>query len=213
MSGAQTIGQNVRFLSTLCWIWCPFSPEDADSSGGASGNGRGDGSERSVPNAQSTAQCIDGETGLVHPYLDTTAAMDDDEDGESSPSDDPNRNDSDAHADDPLSNPPPPYASTFSLTKSFLRISEDVGHRYGVRRPPPPPHQTAHGKVEVDGKAAERFDVEALSLVRLRALKRRCSPVYEMRKDDLLSRGGGRGRGGSFGFWRRREDGVLPDGT
>jgi len=49
MSGSKIIGQNIRFLSSLCWIWCPLENE----------YGR---------QASQMAECIDGDTGLVHHF-------------------------------------------------------------------------------------------------------------------------------------------------
>ena len=70
MSGIQTVGQNVRFLSNLCWIWCPSisnvieNNHNSDSCNIVS-------LKQTMLKAQdnASAQCIDGETGLVHSYV------------------------------------------------------------------------------------------------------------------------------------------------
>ena len=54
MSGDKTVGQDVRFLSALCWVWCPNN--DADE--------------------RFNAESIDGETGFVHPYKDSDTPKD-----------------------------------------------------------------------------------------------------------------------------------------
>ncbi len=46
MSGEKTVGQDVRFLSNLCWIWCPDNDEDE----------------------KFNAECLDGDTGFIHAY-------------------------------------------------------------------------------------------------------------------------------------------------
>ena len=44
MSGEKTVGQDVRFQSRLCWMWCPNNDDDIHFN----------------------AECIDGETGFLH---------------------------------------------------------------------------------------------------------------------------------------------------
>lgn len=50
MSGEKAIGQDVRFLSSLCWIWCP------------TGNGNDDDGYGDI------AECVDGNSGLLFNY-------------------------------------------------------------------------------------------------------------------------------------------------
>jgi len=80
MSGAKTVGQDVRFLSALCWIWCPDNDE----------------------NDKFNAECIDGDSGLLHPYTDSDIAHDSSAEKYSS-------------------------ASTFMLTKQFLNVVQRMG--------------------------------------------------------------------------------------
>lgn len=50
MSGEKTAGQDVRFLSSLCWIWSPYSGLEAE--------------------------CLDGDTGFIHSYQDSNTNND-----------------------------------------------------------------------------------------------------------------------------------------
>ena len=54
MSGDKIIGQDVRFRSALCWIWCPNNDV----------------------NERFDAECIDGETGFLHAYNDSDTTLD-----------------------------------------------------------------------------------------------------------------------------------------
>jgi hypothetical protein len=47
MSGEKEIGQDVRFLSTLCWVWYCNNEHESNLT---------------------HAECIDGETGLIYDY-------------------------------------------------------------------------------------------------------------------------------------------------
>lgn len=44
MSGEKTVGQDVRFQSSLCWTWCPNNDDEM----------------------RYNAECIDGETGFLY---------------------------------------------------------------------------------------------------------------------------------------------------
>lgn len=54
MSGEKAIGQDVRFLSSLCWMWCP------------TGNGNDDDDDDDGYN--DIAECVDGNSGLLFNY-------------------------------------------------------------------------------------------------------------------------------------------------
>ena len=57
MTGNKVVGQDIRFLSTLCWLWCPDKDEDA----------------------RFNAECLNGDTGFLYPYNDANAKAEDEE--------------------------------------------------------------------------------------------------------------------------------------
>jgi len=92
MSGSKTIGQDVRFLSTLCWIWWP---------GGDKNNVKTGKSDELY-----NAECIDGETGMIHCYEDSDLGME------------RRKDDADYSA-----------VSTFALTNLYLKIDGILNER------------------------------------------------------------------------------------
>lgn len=229
MSGIKTIGQNVRFLSNLCWIWCPSLPppknivvtdncdDDAFVEEGSVDWGGGAylkqrlAQELQNRNNMTTAQCINGDTGLVHPYLDAATMLVEEEkeydDGVANFNTSRGGNDcsSTVHDDDyHLHHVLPSFASTFSLTKLFLELKYEIHHRYEVGK-----QSKTRLTSSINLLQNEKFNLETMALTHLRTLKRKCSPSYERHKDELLRKKSNDHGGGSLGDWKRREEGVL----
>lgn len=90
MSGEKTIGQDVRFQSSLCWTWHPNDDEDI----------------------RFNAQCINGETGLLHCNDSRTTEKDD------------------ANKDKQIM----PLVCTHALTHQFIDLARTVGMKVDFGR-------------------------------------------------------------------------------